>query len=270
MRTVIVIAATLGALLLAVPAGAQSELPTELWSEYPLVQTVEGVERGETKTGSAIGPFLPPDPEAAPAPGESTRWSLWLVLLGLGALALLFAARAAPPVAASGARELGRGARRLSPGTRPRSRPRAGNPKALPLREPPPRPRARVARPQYAPPLPATVPEPGDEPEPRRYVVRRTGLLQARFVVVADEPGGEVKQLSGSRSFWRVGAAGARERAAAEAWDELIDALRAEGWEPATQRSDYYVLLRRVDDGSVSILPTIEAYARAPDENDPG
>ena len=63
-----VVGATSVALVLAATASAQAEKPpTELWSEYPLVQEVE-------RSGSpSIGPFLPPvDPGTEPIAGGDT------------------------------------------------------------------------------------------------------------------------------------------------------------------------------------------------------
>ena len=275
MRFTYMSAALLWILVLAAPAGAQkpSEMPTELWSEYPLVQKVERPQSTAESAGepSAIGPLLPPaDPEAAPAPGESTRWGLWLALLGLGAIAVIFAARAAPPVAASGIRVVGGGAKRARARVhQPRVRTR--KPKPVRLRDPEhfPRARARGRQAQYAPLPPVALAEPDIEREPRRSVVRRTGLLRSRFVVVADEPEGRVERLGSSKSFWRVGGATRRERAAEDAWIDLVNDLRLTGWEPdLARRSDFYVLLRQADVGPSSILPTIEAYTHADEYSD--
>lgn len=264
MRTLALSAVLWCGLVVAAPAVAQSEMPTELWKEYPLVQTVERTETG-TALGPLpdVGPFLPPDPEAAPAPEGSTRWSLWLALLGLAAVATFFAVRTAPPVVASGARALGGGSRRLRAGARARPRPHSRRPKPTQLREPAPRPRAPVAKRQYAPLPPVSIPESDVEREPRRFVMRRTGLLRSRFVVVDDEPGGGVKRVARSRAFWSVGR---RERGGAEVWSDLVDELREAGWEPYSPRSEYYTLLRRVDEGTSALPPTIEAYSLAADD----
>jgi hypothetical protein len=271
-------AALLSILLLAAPAGAQksSDLPTELWSEYPLVQKVERSQSTTASQGrpSAIGPLLPPTAsEASPAPGDSTRWGVWLTALALGFVALLLAARTVPPVAASGVRVVGGHVRRLRPPALPRPRPRTRKPKAEPvqLREHPPHPRAPIRRrqaAQYAPLPQVAIAEPDIEREARRSVVRRTGLLRSRFVVVSDEPGGKVSRVGRSRSFWRIGGEAQRERAADDAWIDLVEDLRNAGWEPDSPRSDYYVLLRRVDDGSSSIMPTIEAYTLSDDSDE--
>ena len=89
MRTFALSAVLFCVLVLATPAGAQSEMPTELWSGVP-ARADRGADRDRTAAESLpserIGPFLPPDPEVAPAPTESTQWSLWLALLGLAAL----------------------------------------------------------------------------------------------------------------------------------------------------------------------------------------
>jgi hypothetical protein len=260
MRTLTVSTALLCILVLAPATGAQSEMPTELWSEYPLVQKVERTETG-TALGPVLGPFLPPNPEESAAPAESTRWSLWLALLGLAAVTIVFGVRAASPALASGARVVGGGLRRVTARARrarPRPRaPRTDRPKPVQLREPPLRPRPPVRRRQYAPLPPVSVPEEDVEREPRRFVVRRSGLFRSRFVVVADEPGGSVKRVGSSKSFWSVGR---RERGADEAWSNLVDELRDAGWQPYSPRSEYYTLLRRVDDETSSLPPLIEAY----------
>ncbi|HKX47127.1 MAG TPA: hypothetical protein VJM06_00550 [Gaiellaceae bacterium] len=251
------------ALVLGVHAGAQSEMPTQLWSEYPLVQKVEST--GTSKT-VGIGPFLPPaDPDADPAPEDSTRWSIWLALLALGAVAILYAARTASPVVASGARALGGRSRRLRAGAPARPRSRGRRPRPIQLRAPVPRPRAPVSRRQYAPLPPMSVPESDNEREPRRFVMRRTGVLRSRFVVVDDEPGGGVRRVARSKAFWSVGR---HERGGAEVWGDLVDELRDAGWEPYSPRSEYYTLLRRIDAGTSALPPTIEAYSRAADDPD--
>ena len=270
-------AAVFSILVLATPAGAQtSKMPTDLWSEYPLVQKVDKREQNADKSeqkaakseSSTIGPLLPPtpapvDPETARVADESTRWSLWLALLAAGSIAVFFAVRAGVPAAASGLRVVGGGARKLRGRVSRPTRPPA--PKPTELREHPPHPRAPASRrrTQYAPLPPVSIAEPDVEREPRRYVVRRTGFLRSRFVVVADEPGGKVSHVARSRSFWRVGDVARREQRAEDAWYELVNELRAGGWEPSAQRSDFWVPLRRVDEAPSSILPTIEAYLRA-------
>jgi hypothetical protein len=249
--------ALLGAALLAGPAGAQDRMPTELWSEYPVVQKVQRVRAQPT----TIGPLLPPSPgETTTADGESPAWSLWLAVAAAGALAVFLAARTAAPVASSGIRAVGGGARRLQRLTRPTPRTRGQKP-ARPAHPHAP---ARRRQPQYAPLPPVSVAEPDIEREPRHYVTRRTGFLRSRFVVVADEPGGKVTRLRSSKSFWRVGGAARREEAADEAWNDLVNDLRVSGWEPYTaQPSDFYVLLRRVDSQPTSALSTIEAYTHS-------
>ena len=241
-RTRVFVAVALCMAGLATPAWAEDRMPTDLWSEYPLVQEVQRVQ------STTIGPLLPPTTadDAAP-PGGTTPWSLWLALSAVAAAALLLAVRRAAPLAASVAR--------------PRARPRRSKP--MQLRGPTSRPRApaRRRRAQYAPLPPVAVAEPDIEREPRRYVTRRSGFLRSRFVVAADEPGGKVTRLGGSRSFWRVGNSARREHAAEDAWNDLMNDLRAKGWEPSSaQPSDFYILLRPVETEPSSILPTIEAY----------
>jgi hypothetical protein len=252
-------ALTLGAAILCVtalaaPAGAQERMPTELWSAYPLVQKVQ---RTET---TSIGPLLPPTPtDSVPAPDDSRRWSLWLAVAAVGALALLLGLRTAAPVASSGIHAVGAGTRRLRSVARPR--PRVRRPKPRRERSARPKAPARERQAQYAPLPPLAIPEPDIERESRHYVARRTGFLRSRFVVVADEAGGKMKELTSSRSFWRVGRAGRKDQAADAAWFDLINDLRVAGWEPdSTRPSEFYVLLRRVDTGPSRIAPTIEAY----------
>ena len=131
-------------------------------------------------------------------------------------------------------------------------------------------PRVPVAKPlpQYAP-RPVEAPDDVEE-EQRRFVMRRTGLVQSRFVVLADDPGGGPKALASSRSFWRVGGGAAwRRRLAEDAWDDLMNELRQSGWEQeSARRSDYYVSLRRVDPSSSAVFPTIEAYTHASEDSE--
>jgi hypothetical protein len=101
----------------------------------------------------------------------------------------------------------------------------------------------------------------------RRFVIRRTGLVRSRFVVYADEPGGELSAQASSRSFWHVGGAAWRERLAEDAWDDLMNDLRMSGWaQESARRSDFYVSLRRIEDDSSSVVPTIEAYLYTADD----
>jgi hypothetical protein len=265
-------AAVLSSLLLAAPAGAQtSEMPTELWSQYPLVQKVERPQPKPKPTqSSAIGPLLPPSgPEATPSAGESTRWSVWLAALALGSIVLLVAARTVPPLATSGIRVVGGHARRLRPPALPRPRPRsrARTPKTKPmhLRERPAPPETASGRRQYAPAL--ALPEHDVERDSRRYIVRRSGFLRSCFVVVEDEPGGHVKRVASSRSFWRVGGAPQREHAADDVWSDFVNDLRVAGWEPSAPQSSFWVPLRRLENGPSAILPTIEAHTLS---DDPG
>ena len=235
IRWLAVGAAVCLALVFATPGVAQRPEPlTKLWSEYPLLPEVEA-------TGSpSIGPFLPPsDPEVAPASGDSMRWSVWLAAIAAGLIGVFVAVRTVRPAAAFGSRAHERTAGRL------RARPA---------------PRALVSTPlsQYAPP---TLETPDPEDELRRFVIRRTGLVRSRFVVYADEAGGELSVQASSRSFWHLGGAAWRERLAEDAWDDLMNDLRMSGWEQeSARRSDFYVSLRRIEDGSSAVVPTIEAY----------
>ena len=244
IRWTAVLGATSVALLLAATASAQSEeLPTELWSEYPLVQEVE-------RNGSAsIGPFLPPvDPSAEPAVGGGTPLAVWFVAVALGLLAILAVTRMTLSTAPSTRR--GRPLHAVQPPAVPRRT--WSSPTSTPLA-------------QYAP-EDSPVPDVIDDDEPRRSVVRRTGILRSRFVVVADAMAGDFEAVASSRTFWNVGRDTSRERAAEDAWDELMDDLRAAGWEPdPARRSDYYALLRPIASEQSSIVPTIEAYHQRSD-----
>jgi hypothetical protein len=241
MRVVVVVAS---ALVLATPAAAQDGgLPTELWSEYPLVQTVERTSQ------PGVGPFLPPtDAGAAPGSDDAPPWGLWALAAAAGAAALLVATRLARPAPAS------RGGDRAAPvQLRPQARPRQAA-TSLPLA-------------QYAPP-PSLVLVDAPE-EPRRSVVRRTGLLRSRYVVLEGRSPSESDEVAVSKSFWNLGGASVRERLAEDAWDDLMNDLRVSGWEPdPTRRSDFYVLLQPVEEDAPSIVPTIEAYGRADEPED--
>jgi hypothetical protein len=79
----------------------------------------------------------------------------------------------------------------------------------------------------------------------------------------------EEDAVAASKSFWNVGGASVRERLAEDAWDELMNDLRASGWEPdPTRRSDFYVLLKPTEPDATSIVPTIEAYGRGDESED--
>jgi len=239
-----VVSAASVALLLVATASAQSEEPpTELWSEYPLVQEVE-------RSGSPnVGPFLPPvNPGTEPVAGGTTPWAVWLVAVALGLLAILAVTRGTLSTAPAARRER--------------------QPRAIRLR-PPPRGtwRSPTSRPlaQYAP-ADSSVPDVVGGDEPRRSVVRRTGIVRSRFVVVADAMAGDFEAVARSRSFWNIGRDTSRDRAAEDAWDELMNDLRAAGWEPdPARRSDYYALLRPIVPEQSSIVPTIKAYHQRSD-----
>jgi hypothetical protein len=263
IRWLAVGAAMFAALVLAGPGAAQREEPlTELWSEYPLVPKVEA-------TGSQnVGPFLPPsDPESTPISGDSTPWRVWLVVAAIGLMAVLVAARTTLPAAASRRRARVGGVRRgRAQAAPPVRRPDSSSPPARPAPRSAPRRQVSAPLSQYAPEALET---PDPDAEPRRFVIRRTGLVRSRFVVYADEPDGELSALASSRSFWRVGGAAWGERLAEDAWDDLMNDLRLSGWEPeSARRSDFYVSLRRVESGASSVVPTIEAYIYTPDDQE--
>jgi hypothetical protein len=231
------------ALILAVPAAAQTEeMPTELWSEFPLMQEVE-----RTSTPS-IGPFLPPtDSGTDPVSGDAPPWGMWALVTAAGLFALLVATRLAR-----------------------RPAPAAPGREAVQLRPHPhdlPRPSSSTAPAQYAPSPSLVLADASDAPW--RSVVRRTGLLRSRYVVLEGESPGEQETIATSKSFWNVGGAELRERTAEDAWDDLVNDLRASGWQPdPRRRSDFYVLLQPVEPEPSSIVPTLEPYGRAGDDSD--
>ena len=168
-----------------------------------------------TRSRRAIGPFLPPSiPRSRRLRASRRGGACGSRLLGLGALRScsrrVRLRRSLPPVPASSGE-----ARRLRAGARARTRARRPQPKPVRLREQLRAPRrAGAPRRQYAPLPPVAVAEPDVEREPRRSVVRRTGLLRSRFVVVADEPGGEVEPGRALEELLERRAAYASERAA--------------------------------------------------------
>lgn len=237
-RALAIVGVTAAALALATSAGAQrDEMPTELWSEFPLVQEVE------RSTRPSVGPFLPRSVSGTdPASDATPPWGLWALAAAAGLAALLVATRLLGPGPAVG--RAGDAPVQLRP--HPHHLPRPAG-KRQPLA-------------QYAP-SPALLL--ADAPkEPWRSVIRRTGLLRSRFVVLEGPSPGEQETIATSRSFWNVGPAGARERVAEDAWDDLVNDLRATGWEPEpTRRSDLYVLLQPVQpEESIPIVETLDAY----------
>lgn len=226
------------ALVEAAPAAAQAEgYPTELWSEYPLAPEVD------QRITPSIGPLLPPsNAESAPSSGDAAPWALWALAAAVGVVALLVATRLTRPA--------GRGVRPAPARLRPQGSPRPSRGRPLA---------------QYAP-SPSLVLADAPE-EPRRSVIKRTGLLRSRYVVLETESSGDQREVVESGSFWNVGGAVTRERLAEDAWDELVNDLRASGWEPdPTRRSDFYVLLQPVEQDDMSIVPTLEAYSRTDDD----
>ena len=187
-------------------------------------------------------------PSAEPAVGGGHALAVWFVAVALGLLAILAVTRMTLPTAPSTRR--GRPLHAVQPPAVPRRT--WHSPTSTPLA-------------QYAP-AESPVPDVIDDDEPRRSVVRRTGILRSRFVVVADAMAGDFEAVASSRTFWNVGRDTSRERAAEDAWDELMDDLRAAGWEPdPARRSDYYALLRPIASEQSSIVPTIEAYHQRSD-----
>ena len=241
-------------LAVAGPVRAQNgDLPTELWSEYPLEPKVEQV------APSPVGPFLPPGGGESPLTDQSSYSSYWLPLLAVVAIALLVATRFARPLAATGAHVLdGRvGAlrgrtRRLR--TRPTGRARSRSPTRSPGRT-----RSSRLPVQYAPT--SVAPDEVEAPQPVPYITRRSGLVRSRYLVVTDDSG---RALRRSRAFWRIGGAVAQRRRAEAAWDDLANDLRADGWELDTAgRYEYYVPLRR------ALVSTLEPYSEASPSDSP-
>jgi hypothetical protein len=237
-RVLAIVGVTAAALAFTTSGAAQrEEMPTELWSAFPLVQEVE-----RTST-PRVAPFLPPtDSGTAPAADDAPPWGMWTLAAAAGVAMLLVATRLLRPAPA-------RRRRREAPvELRPR-------PRHLPRPVETRRPLA-----QYAPS--PTLVLAGAPEEPSRSVVRRTGLLRSRYVVLEGRSPGEQETVASSRSFWNVGGGELRERVAEDAWDDLMNDLRAEGWEPdPTRRSDFYVLLNPVPpEGLPSIVSTLDAY----------
>ena len=250
--TTAVVAVVVG-LAFAAPATAENA-PTELWSEYPLTPKVEQA------APSPVGPFLPPGGVESPVTDGSSGTGYWLPLLAVVAIALLVAARFARPLASTGTHVVGR---RVSAFRgRTQLRPRPPRRSSRPDRGTRPSGRSPV---QYAPTtMPAAEVEteaprslPADEQDPTGtvpFITRRSGLVRSRYVVVADASG---RTLRRSRAIWRIGGAGAQQRSAEAAWDDLANGLRADGWELDTAgRYEYYVPLRR------AIVATLEPYTQ--------
>lgn len=234
--------AALGLVLVDGAAAQGEELPTELWAEYPLVPDIEPV------TTPRVGPFLPPS-DAVSDPvsdGATPVWSV-VALVAAGLVLALLATRLAGPAL-----------------TAPRGR--RGRPVQLrPPAERGPRPSVSAPLGQYAP---SPTPVVADAPPPVwRSVYRRTGLLRSWYVVLEGRSVDDQKPIATSRTFWRVGGTEMRDRGAEEAWDELMNDLRASGWEPeGARRSPFYVVLRPVPPDA-SIVPTIDAYGPAQDDD---
>jgi hypothetical protein len=229
---------------LVLPAAARGdELPTKLWSEYPLVQEVE---RSSTP---GLGPLLPPaDSGTASGRERAPTWAIWGAAMSASLVALLLVTglvRPAPIGSRSGREQT---ARRRGPELAPRAD------------------ESRILA-QYA----AGPPRRLDPPDERwRSIVMRTGLLRGRYVVLEGEPHDAQRTITTSRSFWSMGGERIRSRRAEDAWDELLDALRSSGWQPDPNwHSDFYVLLLPVEpEPTVSIVPTVGAYGRAADDLD--
>jgi hypothetical protein len=244
MRRLLALVVLVGGPLAAAPAGAQGDqMPTKLWSAYPLVQEVE---RSSTPS---LDPILPPDDSGtAPGPEGAPSWGIWGAAMAACLLALLFATRLLRPV------------------PNPRADARGGTAQLRPQAQRTPQPEASTLG-QYAPSPSLML---ADAPEaPWRSVVMRTGLLRSRYVVLeGDSPEGQ-HAVAASRSFWSIRGAGAQERVAEDVWDDLMNDLRASGWEPdPTRRSDFYVLLQPVEpEEPVSIVSTLEAYGGTVEED---
>lgn len=262
------VAALVVALAVAAPAGAQ-DVPTELWSQYPLVPKVEhaAVPKVEQAAPSPVAPFRPPVVVESAATDESSGLGYWLPLLGAVAIAVLFATNLVRLRAATGTTAVGGRVaafrRRKELRSRPMGRSRgrsAGRTRSW--SGPSPIQYAPTAVPAAEVEIDAQRSPPAYEWEERTpFITRRSGLVRSRYVVVANH--GE-RALRRSRAFWRIGDAAAQQRKAEAAWDDLANDLRLDGWEPDTAgRFEYYVPLRR------SIVSTLEPYTQA-EPADPG
>ena len=225
--------AALLAVALAAPARAQDRgPPTKLWSEFPLAPRVERRDRATSGRCCRPRPLRALQLRMAGCTGAYGSRSLCSV-----------------PSRFSGAAHESRG-RSLRPARecstdvhsagecvlRARVCPSVGPTEDRVPGDRSPLPRQSSAVPaQYAPPIPLEEPEVEDEP--RRFVMRRTGLLRCRFVVLANELDGQPSERARSRSFSKIGSAAGRERVAEDAWDDLMNDLRLAGWEPAQRRS---------------------------------
>jgi hypothetical protein len=237
VRRLLALVVLVGVPLAAAPAGAQGDqMPKKLWSAYPLVQEVE---RSSTPS---LDPILPLDDSGtAPGPEGAPSWRIWGAAMAACLLALLFVTRLLRPV------------------PNPRADARGGAVQLRPHAQPTPHPEPSTLG-QYAPSPSLML---ADAPEaPWRSVVMRTGLLRSRYVVLEGDSPEDQHAVAESRSFWSIGGAGVQERVAEDVWDDLMNDLRASGWEPEpTRRSDFYVLLQPVEpEEPVSIVSTLEAY----------
>ena len=236
------------------PVRAQNgDLPTELWSEYPLQPKVEQA------APSPVGPFLPPGGGESPLTDRSSSTSYWLPFLAVVAIALLVATRFARPLATTGAHVLDRRVGALRGGTRRLRTRTTGRARSRSPTRSPGRTRSRRLPVQYAPT--SVAPDEVEAPQPVPYITRRSGLVRSRYVVVTDDSG---RALRRSRAFWRMGGAAAQRRRAEAAWDDLANDLRADGWELDTAgRYEYYVPLRR------ALIATLEPYSRSGPSDSP-
>ena len=263
MRRLCIALVALACVLVLAPAGQAERAagtPKKLWSQYPL----EPKGRQAAPAPRPAEPFLPPVQAETPVSDGQPGWILWLAVAAAGAFLLLAAAR--PLVTSRGhvggrrsvhavaarTRHLGERARRARPTMRMPTRPR---------RRAGPHPHRRPAVAQYAP-LSVVVEEAPREAVP--YVTRRSGFLRSRYVVMVDEAG-RTHELRRSRAFWQIGRHSWQRRMAEDAWDELANDLRAEGWEvDVTGRYEYFVPLRR------AIVSTLEPYTQYGRKGAPG
>ena len=268
MRRLCVALVALACVLVLPPAGQAERAagtPKKLWSEYPLVPK----GRQAAAAPRPAEPFLPPVQAETPVRDGQHGWILWLAVAAAGTFLLLAAtSRLATSRGRVGGRSVQAALSARTRHFRPRAQ-RAGPTLRMPSRlrrRAGSRAHGRPAVVQYAPLSVVPPPSVVAEPAPREsvpYVTRRSGLLRSRYVVMMEESG-RAREVRRSRAFWLLGREAWQSRMAEDAWDELANELRAEGWEvDVTGRYEYFIPLRR------AIVSTLEPYTRWERESRP-